>query len=177
MSVPSAYQQLVDALDQLPSIGPNAAERISDYLVRSQSIAKLQEALTLAQSLKLCECCQTFTDGELCQQCQQVLASEPSQKLLVVESFQHYQQAIKQGFNGIVFVLHGLLSPIAGIGPKELNLAKLQALVVQQSFSDITLALANSAEGRTTQQYLQTLLSSAAAVHCLSFEQWQAKFI
>lgn len=176
MTAPSAYQQLLEAFDRLPGIGPNAAERISNYLIRSQAIAELQEVLNQAQSLQLCSQCQTFSEAELCLQCQQAAAlTRP--ELLVVESFQQQQQASKQGFTGVVFVLHGLLSPIAGIGPQELKLSKLVALVEQHNFSAITLALTKNAEGQTTQQYIQILLGDAYQPQCLSFEQWLAKII
>lgn len=179
MSSPRAYEELLNALDQLPSIGPNAAERIGNFLIRSQSITSLQEALTQAASLKLCERCQAFANAKFCDHCQQQQSlQETALHLLVVESYRQYQQALKQGFMGTIFVLHGLLSPIAGVGPKELNLNKLKDLAVQQQFLSITLALANSAEGRTTQQFIQALLNdSSCQPQCLSFEEWLTVFI
>lgn len=174
MSAPNAYLQLLEAFDQLPSIGPKAAERISNYLVRSQSITQLQQALSQAQTLTLCTHCQAFTDVQQCTNCQRAMAHN-TPELLVVESFWQQRQAINAGFHGIVFVLHGLLSPIAGVGPQELQLPKLLALVEQHNFAAITLALTNNAEGQTTQQYIQTLLGDAYLPQCLTFEQWQAK--
>lgn len=174
MSLPRAYQGLVDAFDRLPGIGPNAAERIAQHLLKSGQLAQLQQALAQAQNeVQLCQQCQSFSLTSLCTHCAEASAS--TNKLLVVAHLKQRQQALVQGYDGVVFVLHGLLSPLAGIGPKELGLDKLQALVQQQSCQELVLAFDNSAEGLATQQYIKALIGPEISCQAMPFEQWQAQ--
>ena len=156
MSVPKAYQALVEALDRLPNIGPNAADRLAQHLLLTEQLSALQGALQKAQdTLQLCSSCRAISDIQGCFACAQ--AKEPH--LLVVASLEHQQQALQIGYKGQTFVLHGLLSPVQGRGPKQLGIASLQQLIIDNQFVSIVVALDCSVEGQATAHFLQQLLS------------------
>lgn len=176
-SLPKAYTALVAALDSLPNIGPNAAERLAQHLLLSGNLSTLQQALAQAQdSLELCATCQAIREKSHCSACQHAELAE----LLIVATVRQQQQALVSGFAGQVFVLHGLLSPVQGRGPKQLGLHKLQQLIEARSFTAIAVALDDSVEGRATvhflQQWLSQLLGEAAPLHLTTWTQWQAQF-
>src|SRR5690554_5001812 len=114
--LPSAYHQLVQALDQLPAIGPKAADRLAQHLLNSGQAKSLLQALDTAYTeIKRCQQCQTYSVTELCQHCSN--PQREQQKLLVLANVNHQSQAEQSGWTGHYFILHGLLSPMVGIGP------------------------------------------------------------
>jgi recombination protein RecR len=123
-----------------------------------------QGALTLSQALhnamehiQHCEQCRTFTESKLCSICSHPVRSE-SDLLCIVESPQDIN-AIEQtsSYNGLYFVLMGHLSPIDGIGPDDLGLDQLEALLDKQSFSEVILATNPTVEGEATAHYIAQL--------------------
>lgn len=175
MSLPKAYVQLVQALDQLPTVGPLAAERFAQHLLNTEQGAHLQRALNQALAeLKRCEHCQAYSQENCCELCADTERHQHG--VLVVASVAQQQQALAAGFAGQIFILHGLLSPLAGIGPKQLRLDKLKTLLTHTKAQSIILALEDSAEGRATRQFIQEFTElSSKEVQALSWENWLAK--
>lgn len=174
MSLPKAYYQLVAAFDELPGVGQQAAERMAQYLVNQHKLAEFSTVLEQAtQTLKRCTQCQSFSTETLCEDC----LHNDSSHLLVLENLAQLEQAKQLGFVGRFFVLHGLLSPLSGRGPKALGLAQLAQLLESSNINEITLALENSAEGQATTQFIQTMVATAnVIVKRQTFEQWTADF-
>ncbi len=150
-------QQLIDALAQLPGIGPRTAQRMAFQLLSSSGKAK---GLALAHTLKTtlekigyCEQCHTYTEHQQCQLC-----SNPKRdrQLLCVVETPADQIAIEQthAFQGLYFILQGHLSPLDGIGPEQLGIAQLLHRIEQEDFTEVIIATNSTAEGEATAHYL-----------------------
>ena len=172
--LPSAYHQLVQALDQLPTIGTKAAERLAQHILNTGQLQPLLQALSAADSeIQRCRQCQSYSANEHC-----LLCTDPQReqdRILVVANVNHQQLAEEQGWKGTYFVLHGLLSPMVGIGPNQLAIAQLQRLLSQQPIQQVIIALEDNAEGRATSQFIQSLPELAAInVQAISWKHWIA---
>jgi len=157
-TLPEPVQNLIDAFARLPGIGPKTASRLTFYLLRAPE----EQAQTLSQALMgikqdtgLCEVCFNITrkDHPTCEVC----ASEQRdrQTLCVVEEPLDVLAIEKTaGFNGLYHVLHGVLSPIEGIGPEDLKIKALIERLQAQTFKEVILATNPSMEGDATAMYL-----------------------
>src|SRR3990167_1785763 len=153
-------EQLIKALRYLPGVGPRSAERLAYYLLqskeRSQYLAHtLQNALDKIQQ---CSLCNHYSQETICPRCSDNKRNK--QLLCIVETPQDLL-AIEQSsaYKGLFYVLMGRISPLDGIGPDELNLAKLLKIMQQNSITEVILALSPTVEGQTTSHYLQALLA------------------
>lgn len=154
--LPSAYHQLVQALDQLPAIGPKAADRLAQHILNNGQLQPLLQALTVAsKEIQRCKHCQSYSTAELCPLC--VNPQRQQSKILVLANINHQLQAEEKGWQGSYFILHGLLSPMVGIGPSQLALNKLQQRLLSQQIQQVIIALEDNAEGRATSQFIQSL--------------------
>lgn len=157
-SLPEPVQKLVDAFARLPGIGPKTASRLTFYLLRApEDISQsLSEALIgIKQETGLCEVCFNITHKEspVCEIC----ASEKRdrQTLCVVEEPLDVLAIEKTaGYNGLYHVLHGVLSPIEGIGPDDLKIKELYERLKENDFREVILATNPSMEGDATAMYL-----------------------
>lgn len=168
MRLPAAYLQLVQALDQLPAVGPRAAARLAQHLLNSGDGAVLMQALQRAgNEVQRCRGCRCYSQSELCDICSD--EQRDTSRWLVVAGVEELLQAEQAGWTGQYFVLHGLLAPMAGRGPNQLGLDQLQqrAATAAQPLQ-ITLALESTAEGRATSAFIVSLLATTGvelAVH------------
>ena len=160
MSLPAAYLQLVQALDQLPAVGPRAAARLAQHLLNSSDGHALMQALQRAGSeLQQCRQCRHYSSTALCGICSN--EQRDASRWLVVAGVDELQQAEQAGWRGLYFVLHGLLAPMSGRGPNQLGLDQLQQRVVAAARPlQITLALESTAEGRATGAFITSMLAT-----------------
>lgn len=173
MVMPKAYRKMVDAFDQLPGIGQQAAERLAQHLINKNALSDFLKMLEPAvNELRRCQQCQVFCTQEYCQRCQEA-DKHCVQELLIVEGLAQLEQAELAGYQGLFFVLHGLLSPLAGRSPKTLGLEKLAVLLGNYEFSTITVALPETAEGRATTQFISSI-APTQSFQSISFERWIA---
>ncbi len=157
-ALPEPVQNLVDAFARLPGIGPKTASRLTFYLLRApeELSQSLSEALLgIKQETGLCEVCCNITrkDSPVCEIC----ASEQRdrQTLCVVEEPLDVLAIEKTaGYNGLYHVLHGVLSPIEGIGPEDLKIKELFERLQENDFTEVILATNPSMEGDATAMYL-----------------------
>jgi len=162
-TLPEPVQKLVDAFSRLPGIGPKTASRLTFYLLRApEELSKnLSEALIgIKQDTGLCEICFNITnkDTKICEIC----ASEQRDRstLCIVEEPLDVLAIEKTaGYNGLYHVLHGVLSPIEGIGPEDLKIKELYERLKKNDFKEIILATNPSMEGDATAMYLHERLS------------------
>ncbi len=161
MSTSKAIEALKDALKALPGVGPKNAQRMAFHLMErdregAQTIAdSLRHAL---ESVVTCERCNTFCEAQLCDIC--ASAKRDQATLCVVETPADLE-AIEQGgsYQGLYFVLMGRLSPLEGVGPEKLAFPLLQKTVSQYQPTEVIIATNITAEGETTAEYVQQLLS------------------
>jgi len=152
MADSSSLDALVDALRRLPGVGAKSASRMAFHLLQhdregTQLLARaLQQAVS---NVRHCERCNTFTEGTVCSVCQD--ARRDATKLCVVETPADQAALERTGvFRGYYFVLMGKLSPLDGVGPNDIGLAKLFARALDGTVSEVILATNFTAEGEAT---------------------------
>lgn len=159
-STPAALDQLVTALRCLPGVGPKSAQRMAYHLLQRDRQGANNLALSLNQALQVighCSLCNNFSEQAVCGLC----ASErrDNSLLCVVEmptDFMMLEQT--QAFQGLYFVLMGRLSPLDGVGPKEIHLDKLIKRAQDGVVQEVILATNYTVEGEATAHYISELL-------------------
>jgi recombination protein RecR len=152
--------RLILEFAKLPGIGEKTAMRLAYYVLRAdeESVRALSEALIDAKKkIRLCEECFTFTENTVCSICSSF--SRKKEFICVVEKPSDSQAIENSGkFEGVYHVLHGVLSPLDGIGPNQLKIKELIARISKNNVQEVVLALNPSVEGEATTVYLTKLL-------------------
>ena len=152
--LPLSVERLIAEFSKLPSIGPKTAERLTFHLLRSGGEKQLGEAaLALKEGLRYCSRCQNFSSSELCALCSN---TQRDDKLWAVVGQPLDVVAIEKTglFRGRYHVLHGVISPVDGIGPDQLKIAELMQRLEGGKPDEIILAMNPNIEGETTSLYL-----------------------
>ena len=151
---------LYEPLRRLPGVGSKTAMRLAYHIIDmpESEVQQLVEALSSAKkSIHYCSQCYNLTDGEKCSIC-----SDPSRDhftICVVEQPQDIAAMERShGYNGLYHVLHGVLSPLDGIGPDRLKIRELFQRLQHESISEIIIATNSDVEGEATATYLAQLL-------------------
>jgi recombination protein RecR len=162
MNTPSSLEQLIESLRCLPGVGPKSAQRMAYHLLqRDQAGAsRLADALRGAlKHIRHCEKCNSFAEQEICSLCSS--AKRDANLLCVVETpADLLMMEQTQCYRGLYFVLMGRLSPLDGIGPKEIHLEKLLKRVQDGIVREVVLATNFTVEGEATAHYINELLKS-----------------
>ena len=152
--------ELISSLQVLPGVGPKSAQRIAlQVLLRDQKGGqRLSNALREAiEKVGRCQRCRNLTEFEICQICTD--ERRDRSLLCVVESPADVLAIdFAGGFKGTYFVLNGRLSPIEGLGPKELEIDRLESLVCSESFKEVVIATNPTMEGEATATYIAGIL-------------------
>ncbi len=157
-TLPEPVQNVIDAFARLPGIGPKTASRLAFYLLRAPDEISLTLAATL-QELKsatgLCEECFNITQAGQ-SRCEVCSSSERDEAIICVVEEPLDVIALERtgGFNGRYHVLHGVLSPIEGIGPNDIKIAQLLQRLDSGKIKEVILATNPSMEGDATALYL-----------------------
>lgn len=156
----AALERLTNALRRLPGVGPRSAQRHAFYLLQHdrEGAAMLGEALSQALAhIRHCTRCNTFTENDLCDTC---ASPRRDQALLCVVETPADQLMVEQthAFNGLYFVLMGRLSPLEGIGPRDLNFERLLARANDGVVREVILATNFTHEGEATAHTLAEML-------------------
>ena len=152
-------EQLIDALRCLPGVGQKSAQRMAYQLLERnrEGGQRLSEALAEAmEKVGHCRECRDFSESEVCPTC--ASASRERSLLCAVENPAD-RLAIEQatGYRGLYFVLQGRLSPLDGIGPRELGLDLLAARLAHGEVRELIIATNPTVEGEATAHYLAQL--------------------
>ena len=157
-----SLDELAQALRCLPGVGPKAAQRMALHLLQHDrdGANRLARALVEAtRAIRHCERCNTFTEDALCALCQStrrdasaLCVVETPADLLMIEQTQAY--------SGLYFVLMGRLSPLDGIGPKEIRLERLIERATDGVVREVILATNFTNEGEATAHYVGELLAA-----------------
>ncbi|MBI1733517.1 MAG: recombination protein RecR [Gammaproteobacteria bacterium] len=146
---------LVDALRCMPGIGRKSAQRIAYHLLqRDRDRARHLSAVLQSAMDRIGHCrrCRTFSETELCALCG---SNRRDQSLLcIVESPADVQAVEEAGYRGLYFVLLGRLSPLDGIGPEELGLEQLDAMLGEPGRQEVIVATNPTVEGEATAHYI-----------------------
>jgi len=159
---PSSLDFLTEALRKLPGVGPKSAQRMAYHLMQHDrdGAAMLGRALTQAvDKIRHCAMCNTFTEHEICELCSD---AERDATLLCVVETPADQLMIEQTltFKGLYFVLMGRLSPLDGIGPKDIHLEKLMSRATDGIVEEVVLATNFTNEGEATAHYISETLKA-----------------
>ena len=156
-----AVTQLIEAFHRLPSIGPKTAQRLTYHLIRlpQEEVQTLGNAiLAIKDRVALCSSCQNITESDPCPMCsdhqrdqtQICIVEEPLDILPIERSGQ---------FNGFFHVLHGVISPMNGVGPEELKIRELLDRLKSGLVKEVILGINPNLEGDATCMYLNSLIS------------------
>ena len=155
-------QQLIDSLCCLPGVGPKSAQRMALHLLERKPEAGIALSAAIAEAIDKvgrCSRCRTLTESPLCQIC--ASARRDGHTLCVVESPLDIYAIEQSGeYQGYYFVLFGHLSPIDGIGPEDIGIDQLIALVEKEQIQEVILATGTTAEGEATAYYISEQLRS-----------------
>jgi recombination protein RecR len=157
-----ALQELLDALRRLPGIGARSAQRMAFHLLQHdrEGARRIAAALLAADSqVRHCERCHTFTEGSLCPIC---LDARRDARLLAVVETPADQAALERtgSFRGLYFVLMGRLSPLDGVGVRDIGIAPLLERASDPAIEEVIVATSFTAEGEATAQLISQVLSA-----------------
>lgn len=161
MKVPPALQDMIDAFERLPGVGPKTASRLAYYLLHAPrtEAEKLAEASgNLHDKVKLCSVCRNVAGSDPCEIC----SDDQREKsvICVVEEALDILAIEKSGvFKGLYHCLGGVISPLNNIGPDELFIRDLLPRLKDGSVKELVLATNPSMEGEATAMYIQRLIS------------------
>ena len=155
----SLLEQLIEAFRILPGVGQKSAQRMAYHVLEREREGgqRLSEALAAAvERIGHCVRCRDFSETETCATC--ASAAREAQTLCAVESPAD-RLAIEQatGYRGLYFVLQGRLSPLDGIGPRELGLHRLAERLAEGEVGELIIATNPTVEGEATAHYLAQL--------------------
>lgn len=154
--------ELIDALRCLPGVGPKSAQRMAFALLQSdrEGAQRLSDALARsAKAVKHCQMCNTFTEEDVCATCRS--PRRDHSKLCIVETpadlLMMEQTSV---YDGLYFVLMGRLSPLDGIGPRDIHFDRLMARATDGIVREVVIATNFTVEGEATAHYLSEMLAA-----------------
>lgn len=161
--VPAAapVTRLVEEFHKLPGIGPKMANRLTYYLIRmpEEDARSLAEAIVaVKERIILCSQCYNIADVEPCAICAN--PSRDRSRICVVEEALDIVALERTGsYRGLYHVLHGVISPMNGIGPDDLRIRQLLTRLDRESVQEVILATNPNLEGEATSMYIQRLIA------------------
>ena len=158
---PSSIRNLIECLKDLPGIGEKSAERLA-YAIVGFDKDKLDNfansLVSIKDNIRRCQLCNCITDMDKCYICND--DNRISDTIFVVEKSKDIILFEKMGtYNGRYHVLDGLISPMDGINPEDINLNNLVKRVQEDNVKEVIVVLKPSIEGETTMQYIKKILS------------------
>ncbi|MFG1500455.1 recombination mediator RecR [Halobacteriovorax sp. XZX-3] len=171
MKLPERINNLVDSFSKVPGIGEKSALRHVLSLAKwtKEELGDFAIALNELAELKKCNQCGVFADEDICAVCSDIHRKE-STEICVVESITDYMAIERSGqYRGLYHVLGGVLNPLLGVGPAELNIDKLKKRVDELKIKSVVLAIGPSVEGDATCSYIKSVLSDEVNVDRIGF--------
>ena len=160
--LPNSLKNLIECFKNLPGIGGKTAERLAFSMLDFDKnyLTSFSDAiLEIRDKISYCTVCGNISDGDLCPIC--LSDSRDSSVIFVVERSRDIILFEKLGiFNGVYHVLNGLISPLDGVGPDDINLDKLIERLDSDDVKEVILALKPSVEGEATMQYIKHILDN-----------------
>ena len=160
MQTPSSLEALIEALRCLPGVGPKSAQRMAYHLMQRErrGAQRLADSLQRAlEALRHCQRCNTFTELEVCERCASP-RRDPSLLCVVETPVDMNMMEQTQAYAGLYYVLMGRVSPLDGIGARELQLEQLLARACDGVVQEVILATNFTNEGEATAHYVTEML-------------------
>ncbi len=157
----SLLENAVNEFAKLPGVGRRTAIRLALHTLK-QSEAEVEmfgnSIIKLRKEIKYCQKCYNISDNDICEICSQT--SRDSSVVCVVENIKDVMTIENtQQFNGFYHVLGGLISPMDGVSPDDLNIDKLVNRIKEEDIDEVVLALSTTMEGDTTNFYIYRKIS------------------
>lgn len=157
---PSGLESLIEALRCLPGVGPKSAQRMAYHLLQRDRAGaqRLGDAVLHAlQAIRHCQRCNTFSEADICERC---LSPRRDPTLLCVVETPVDMNMMEQtlSYQGLYYVLMGRISPLDGVGPRELGLERLMARALDGVVKEVVLATNYTNEGEATAHYITAML-------------------
>lgn len=161
MQYPEAITKLIDSLIKLPGVGPKTAERLAFFIankMKEEDVLNFAKALISAKrDLLECSICGNITDKNPCRICTDntrdrsiIAVVEENKDLIAMEKMKEYR--------GLYHVLNGVISPINGVGPQDINIPSLLNRLKDEEVQEVILATNTTIEGESTAMYIAKLL-------------------
>ena len=161
VSTPEPISRLIEEFHKLPGIGPKSAARLTFYLLRmpgEEAKALAEAILAVKEKVVLCSLCQNIADRDPCAICRSdgrdrtaiCIVEEPLDILALERTGQ---------YSGLYHVLHGVISPMDGIGPEDLKIKELLPRLQDGSVTEVILATNPNLEGEATAMYLHRIIA------------------
>jgi len=162
-SVPTAQPvaRLIEEFHKLPGIGPKTAQRLTYFLIRmphEEARALAEAILAVKDKIVLCSTCQNITDADPCIICRGD-GRDLTKICVVAEPLDILPLERTREYKGLYHVLHGVISPMEGIGPDDLKIRELLSRLQDGVVTEVILATNPNLEGEATSMYLQRLIS------------------
>lgn len=160
MLYPNSIKKLIDSFKELPGIGDKTAERLTYAMINFDKDLLTDFAnaiIEIRDNINRCKICNNFCEGSICDICQ----SETREKdvIFVVENAKDIILFEKIGvYHGLYHVLDGLISPLDGVNPEDININSLIDRINKENIKEVIMALKPSIEGETTMQYIKKML-------------------
>ncbi len=152
--------RLIEHFEQLPGIGKKSAQRLAFYILSrtDEEIADFADSLVDAkQKIRYCNCCKNITDSDVCDICAD--STRDASTICVVENARDVLAIERTGeYRGKYHVLHGLISPMDGIGPDSLYIKELLLRTGEADVKEVIMATNPTVEGEATALYISKLL-------------------
>lgn len=158
--VPKSIQNLIEAFERLPGIGPKTAQRLTFYLLhapKEEAQALAKAATEMKEKTILCAICFNIGEASPCNICADF--SRDQSIIMVVENPLDVLSLEKANFKGLYHVLHGVISPLENIGPDEIHIRELLPRLKDGKIKELILATNPTMEGEATAMYIQRLIS------------------
>ncbi|HET9201265.1 MAG TPA: recombination mediator RecR [Dehalococcoidia bacterium] len=150
--------RLIEAFHKLPGIGPKSAQRLTYHILRipKEEADRLAEAITEAKErVFFCSACQNITDTDPCQVCAD--SARDRSTICVVAEPLDILSIERAGYRGLYHVLHGVISPMDGVGPEQIRVPQLLTRLKDGEVKELIVATNPTLEGEATAMYLGKL--------------------
>ncbi|MBF6600743.1 MAG: recombination protein RecR [Dehalococcoidia bacterium] len=160
-SAAAPVARLIDEFHKLPGIGPKSAQRLTYHLLRippEDALALAQAIIELKERTVLCSVCQNVTEDDPCAICRDD-SRDRSMICVIEEPLDILAVERTRAFHGLYHVLHGVISPMDGIGPDDLKVNELLARLRGGAVHEVIMATNPNLEGEATSMYISRLLT------------------
>lgn len=157
---PEKLQKLIDSFKKYPGIGPKNAERLAFYTImnlkKEDAILFSNNVVECVNGIRKCSNCGMITENDVCDIC---IDEDREPKLMIVESVRDVMAFEKTNFyKGKYHILHGVVSPLNGIGADELNLNVINERIKNENIKEVIISTSSNLDGEMTAMYLKKML-------------------